>query len=163
MEKLTQPYDQLSELLHTLSRTLRERSRRVARWYDIPEAAIAVLGCINREPGISLSEIARRSGIVKSQVCTVLDDLVERGWAHRESDPADRRLVRLYMTSAAQATWEQAKTTVRQDLSQLLEALSPERAALLVDLARELQGVLTRAPVPGAPVVSAMQEKESPT
>jgi len=50
--------------------------------------------------GLSLVEVARRSGLSPSTVTTVTDHLAERGWIVRERAEDDRRRVVAQMTSA---------------------------------------------------------------
>ncbi|MBV6756181.1 MarR family winged helix-turn-helix transcriptional regulator [Rhodococcus opacus] len=52
---------------------------------------IAVLDCIRVQSGLTVGEIARRSGFAQSRVSNVVADLADRGLLEIATDSADRR------------------------------------------------------------------------
>ena len=73
----------------------------VFRESAMPPPVFFMLREIVREPGITVSELARRVALVKSYVSRSVDLLVHRGYVRKEPDPLDQRLIRLYATPAA--------------------------------------------------------------
>ena len=61
----------------------------------------AVLRHIYRYPGISPTTLAADLSLQQSNASTALSDLVSRGFVLRESDPRDKRAVRLHVTETA--------------------------------------------------------------
>ncbi len=60
------------QLLEALRRSIMAQQRAVMEAYGLSFAAMAVLDQIRTEEGITLSEVARRSGMAKSQVSTTV-------------------------------------------------------------------------------------------
>ena len=56
-----------------------------------------------RRPGISQEELARDLNVNKSSVTRQLAAMEEKGYVHREPDPADRRSLLVYPTEKALA------------------------------------------------------------
>lgn len=61
-----------------------------------------VLQYVNRNPGVTPSELAHDLALRSSNASTALNGLVKSGQLRREEDPADKRAVRLYITKAAE-------------------------------------------------------------
>jgi len=56
---------------------------------------------LHMEPGLTVSELARRAGTVKSHGSKTIDLLLEQGLVEKRPDPADQRLIRVYVTQRA--------------------------------------------------------------
>ncbi len=67
---------------------------------DVTMAQGRVLMVVGHGPGCTMGELASRLGIGVSAATGLVDRLVERGVLERESDPADRRVVRVRMSPA---------------------------------------------------------------
>ena len=72
---------------------------RAGDW-DMTMAQMRALMAVGHESGCTMSELASRLGIGVSAATGLVDRLVERGALERESDPADRRVVRVRMSPA---------------------------------------------------------------
>ncbi len=59
-----------------------------------------------REDGITSADLAARTGVSAPAVTKVVSGLERAGLVHRERDPADARLVRVWMTDAGRALRE---------------------------------------------------------
>jgi DNA-binding MarR family transcriptional regulator len=57
---------------------------------------------------LTVGQLATGLGISRGWASRVVDELVERGRVHRETDPDDRRVVRLRLTEASLAEIEEA-------------------------------------------------------
>jgi DNA-binding MarR family transcriptional regulator len=64
--------------------------------FSPPDAGI--LRLLNRSPGISQQELARRLDMHASRLVAVIDSLEQRDLVQREANPADRRLYSLRLT-----------------------------------------------------------------
>lgn len=58
--------------------------------------------CINRTPGISQEQLASQLYKDKSVIARHLASLESNGYIHREPDPKDRRVQKLYLTAKAE-------------------------------------------------------------
>lgn len=108
-----------------------------------------------REGIASPAAIAQRLGISRAVVTGLLDRLEERGLIKREPDPADRRRLRVVMTTSGLDASERLGHAVVADLAAELGVTSPgERAALAAALSvleRMIGTLLDHAPVPVDP------------
>lgn len=66
-------------------------------------AQYTALTVLDRRPGISSSELARRSFVRAQTMAGIIDPLVSEGFVRRESDPAHGRRILLYLTDAGAA------------------------------------------------------------
>jgi DNA-binding MarR family transcriptional regulator len=73
---------------------------RTADWGDMTMAQGRVLMAVAYGPGCTMSELASRLGVGVSAATGLVDRLVERGVLERDSDPGDRRVVRVRMSPA---------------------------------------------------------------
>jgi len=62
-----------------------------------------VLANVASEPGLSQQALAARCFTAKSHVSALVVSLEQRGWLHREVDPADARVRRLRLTRSGEA------------------------------------------------------------
>ncbi|MEO1089594.1 MAG: MarR family winged helix-turn-helix transcriptional regulator [Pseudomonadota bacterium] len=109
-------------------------SRALARRYeaqfgiDIPEwRCLAVLG---RVTNVTAKDLGARAKLDKVQTSRALRGLVSRGLVERQTDPEDRRAVRLRLTEAGHALYAEVAAVAlawERDLTQAL-GLSERRA-----------------------------------
>jgi len=133
------------EQLHAVWRGLFGQVEDVLAQYGFPAATFAVMDQICREPGITASEIARRTGMVKSHVATTVDFLVRQGLLAKEPDPIDQRLLRLHTKEHPPQHLDQVKPEVHKRLAAVLAPLSEgELEAILAGL-RILQATVQHA------------------
>jgi MarR family transcriptional regulator, organic hydroperoxide resistance regulator len=59
-----------------------------------------------REDGVTSADLATRTGVSAPAVTKVVSGLERSGLVHRERDPADARLVRIWLTEAGRALQE---------------------------------------------------------
>jgi len=115
---------------------------------DLPRRGDAILGRISARrrdsdpEGAPLSDLLRGGGITKQLGTQLMDTLVTRGYVTRETDPEDRRRMRVMLTprgAAAAATIAKAASEIDTELIARVgtERLDAARAVLeeLADLA----------------------------
>lgn len=151
---MSQPRGLAEPLVEALS-TVRRSVRRVAGrpWpaADLSGSQAELVRLVRREPGIPVSTAAQRLSLAGNTVSTLVGQLVEAGLLQRAVDPADRRVARLTVTSAARRRiegWRDRRVeSVNEALTRLpaadrraIEAAIPaldRLAAALQDLAGE--------------------------
>lgn len=71
-----------------------------------------ILANLKREPGIAQQTLAQRCFTAKSHISALLAAMENKGWVRRETNLADARAKRLYLTAAGERVV--AKTAVAQ-------------------------------------------------
>ncbi len=94
--------------MHPFMRQISITSRCAMRFRERELADTGLAGCqtpyitqLYRQPGITQEEMARALNVNKSSVARQLASLEEKGYVRRESDPGDRRSLRVYPTEKA--------------------------------------------------------------
>jgi DNA-binding MarR family transcriptional regulator len=134
----------LAELLFDVQRGLFERIRLAFREGEVPRAEMMVMLQLQREAGVTLSELARRCGIAKSHISGTVEALHRRGLVEKRADPADQRLLRLYLTEAASQTLQPLYASLRGRLAEVTAAVPEEKQAALVESLQALRDALQR-------------------
>ena len=112
---------------------------------DLPMRGVSVLRRIDEgDAGTPLADVLRGGRISRQHGTQLIDTLVERGYIVRETDPEDRRRMRVSLTERGRAAADAARTAMAGLNASLAEKVSPEqleasRAVLsaLVELAPE--------------------------
>jgi len=129
-------YEQLAELLHDINRGMGKYARDIFAANDIPFSLLMISKHIKAEPGITVSEMARRTGIAKSHISNQIRKLEERGWVEKRLDVNDQRIIRLYLSKKGVSEMVLLGGKIRQQFSSLLSAIPQQRAQeLAADLA----------------------------
>ena len=76
------------------------------------------------------TRLARRLAVAKPTLTATADGLVAAGYACREPEPGDRRVVRLLLTPAGRAALDRADAAYTDWLDQLLDATGDPAAVL---------------------------------
>jgi DNA-binding MarR family transcriptional regulator len=93
-----------SELMHVtagIRRRVRRELRQALPAQPLPAAQLELLVVVEAEPGIGVAAAARILHLAGNSVSALVNILVAADLLRRETDPADRRAVRLYLTPAA--------------------------------------------------------------
>src|SRR5689334_1664771 len=93
-----------------------------------------MLGALS-EGGERAARLAHRLAIRKPTATALADGLIAAGYAEREGESGDRRIVRLSITPAGRAALERADSAYAKMLEPLLEEL-PDRESFLGALQR---------------------------
>ncbi|MFZ5435463.1 MAG: MarR family winged helix-turn-helix transcriptional regulator [Bacillota bacterium] len=139
---MTERQEELLELLHAVQRGMHEQIRDVLEAHRLPQAGMVVMRHVHHDQGITVSEISRRTGLVKSHISRTVDSLVELGLLEKRPDSSDQRLIRLYITEQASERFERMKTEIRKRLSAVVATLPDEKVKVIVDGLRALRSVL---------------------
>jgi len=116
--------EEIVDLLRAINGSLRGQLVQDSIRLGLPKFSrrLPVLMRVCDEPGITVNELARATGMPKSQVSVLATEMEAEGVLRKAGDPADQRLIRLSPTAEgkrrAQA-WRRAYRGV------VLEALRP--------------------------------------
>jgi MarR family transcriptional regulator, transcriptional regulator for hemolysin len=88
-------------LLYDVARLMRTRADQRARRHGMTRAQWVILSWLERQSGISQSDLAGLVEVEPITVCRLVDRLETRGLVERRNDPKDRRVRRLHLTAEA--------------------------------------------------------------
>lgn len=130
---------EMSELWRACNREMHERFREAFRGSDIPFGVVMLLRHITHQPGVTVSELARRSGVVKSHISNMMEQLVRQGLIDKRPDPDDQRLVRIYLTPTATTQMSDLEARVHSVWAAVVDEIPEGQSA---DVRRGLQILL---------------------
>jgi len=99
-----------------------------------------IMSVISRLSGCTMNELAEFTTIDRTTLTRTADQLIDAGLVTRGGHPNDRRVVRLEMTEAGRAAFEQALVEMRRFNQAALEGVAAKDQAHLRDT---LRAVLT--------------------
>lgn len=140
----------LIDLLHDVDRGLHEHIKVVFSDLQIPFAGMMIIRKVSQEPGITVSELARKCRIVKSHVSKTIDELCHEGFVEKRPDSSDQRLVRVYATQLASDQLAELQARIRRRYAELIEPVPEEKQEALIDGLQVLQAALLHAKGPEA-------------
>ncbi|EFE65073.1 MULTISPECIES: MarR family winged helix-turn-helix transcriptional regulator [Streptomyces] len=89
-------------LLTVLGRRVREDIEQALRPTGYTLRHLSALGHLKREPGMSYSELGRRSGVTAQSVQATVRRLEERGAVERRTDPGRGLTAELHLTATGE-------------------------------------------------------------
>jgi DNA-binding MarR family transcriptional regulator len=125
------------ELMHVIARVRRVVRRRLhqSRPSPLPSAQMELLVAVEEEPGIGIAAAARVLRLADNSVSGLVNVLVDAGLLARETDPADRRAAKLFLTPAAHDRLTGWRAERAQMVGRALERLGEaDRAAVAAAL-----------------------------
>ncbi len=110
-------------------------------------------------PGISQEQLAGRICVNKSNITRQLGLLEQEGFVRRESDPEDRRVLRVYPTNKAEAVLPRVYELMEDWDRLLLEELNQEEQICLLSL---LKRITKKAVAAVEPAQTSRSDSTSP-
>lgn len=110
-----------------------------------------ILRIIGMSPGLTQQALGQQLGILPSRLVALLDELQEREYIERRSDPGDRRSYALHLTDAGSRMLEKIGEIAREHDDEICAALTAPERQQLHDLVRRIadQQALTPGVHPG--------------
>ncbi|AZN38653.1 MarR family winged helix-turn-helix transcriptional regulator [Paenibacillus albus] len=87
--------------------------------------------------GLKASELSNMMNVASPTMTQTLNVLAARGFIDRETDPNDRRALRIKLTEEGARLTQMAESKMQERLAALIAHLGEERARLLVELIDE--------------------------
>ncbi len=115
----------LPYLLADVSRLLRRRFAERMADFSLTEAQWRVTGFLGKSEGLTQTELSELIGLQKAPLGEHIDKLEAMGWIVRESDPLDRRVNRLYLTTFARDKAQVISERYQQLSAELKSNISP--------------------------------------
>lgn len=139
-ENLSARIDQLlRRIFHT-----HLRPRHKPAELELTLGQLECLHAISRLGEPSMSDLSRELGLPPSSVTGMVDRLVVAGKVQRESDPDDRRVVRVALTQSGRRDRERHRRLRRKRLDGLLATLDDEELRALESALALLAGAAAR-------------------
>ena len=120
---------EFANVLGGIHRAARRRIRRELGLSPLSGSQVELLRLIAERPGIGVSAAARELHLAGNSVSALVNQLSERGYLLRETDPVDRRAARLTVSPAGTerlARWSDGRAAL---FAGLLAQLPPEDLA----------------------------------
>ena len=128
--------------------------------FDIRPAQFSVLTVIERNPGLTQSQVAEALGIKRTNFVGMLDELERRGLAERRQTARDKRSYALHLTTEGAALMRRLKPVLKAHESRMVGKVGEDGRDALIALLREIaggrngarlkNGKAARAPRPGS-------------
>jgi DNA-binding MarR family transcriptional regulator len=125
------------QLAYTFNALLK-LSREVLKEHDVTGPQYGVLRILQRRGPSTMSELSAELLVTAGNITGLVDRLVRDGLVERETDPADRRVVRTRLTDAGRTLVERAGATHHRFLTRLLGTWSQRDEKRLRDLLERL-------------------------
>ncbi len=106
--------------------------------FDIRPAQFSVLTVIERNPGLTQSQVAEALGIKRTNFVGMLDELEKRGLAERRQAARDKRSYALYLTAEGAALMRKLKPVIKAHESRMVDKVGEEGRATLIALLQEI-------------------------
>ena len=131
--------------------------------FDIRPAQFSVLTVIERNPGLTQSQVAEALGIKRTNFVGMLDALEARELTERRPAARDKRSYALYLTAEGAALMRRLKPVLKAHETRMIAKVGEEGRAALIALLQEIaegreprngarvrSGTASRAPRPGS-------------
>lgn len=107
--------------------------------YGVTPIQQLVLIAAAQEEGISAGELGRKISLDPATLSGILDRMVEHNWLEKQTDPEDKRIMRIFLT--AQARELEGKLMEERDKAneEILRKLSYEEKVLLKRLLKDIR------------------------
>ncbi|MGM7666368.1 MarR family winged helix-turn-helix transcriptional regulator [Microbacterium sp. A93] len=109
-------------------------------------AQYTALSVLDRWPGITSSELARRSFVRAQSMAETMTPLIEAGHVRRERDPENARRFPLCLTSKGRGVLESARGPVSELESKLLATIPPTERSQFAAFLRSCRSALPDLP-----------------
>ena len=138
---------QVIGLLRAVARSLRRQHVALAagRGFPLSGPHLALLQEIARHPGVTVSELARLTGLPKSRVSVLTTRLVAQRVVRKEPDEHDSRLVLLAITPEGRRRAAEWSVATRQAIERLLQPLGDDELAAIAAGLTALQRAFRQA------------------
>lgn len=110
---------------------------------DLSVPQFRTLAFLNRQENASLSDVAEHLGLTLPSMSKMIDGLVERDLVARQTAADDRRRITLTLTVHGKSILQSAVKATQARLAEMLEGLTPEERAALVQAMRALRPIFT--------------------
>jgi DNA-binding MarR family transcriptional regulator len=131
-------------ILNDVARLLRTAFDRRVRSLGLTRSQWWVLNHLFRNDGVTQSELAEILEVEKATLGRLLDRLEHKGWVRRETDAADRRVRRVFLTEEVEPALKGMRAAAAELRRDALSGLSVEDQGRFVDTLLAVKSNLSR-------------------
>jgi len=106
--------------------------------FDVRPAQFSVLTVIERNPGLTQSQVAEALGIKRTNFVGMLDALEARGLTERRPGARDKRSYALYLTAEGAALMRRLKPVLKAHETRMIAKVGEDGRAALIALLQEI-------------------------
>jgi MarR family transcriptional regulator for hemolysin len=145
------PLQDLPSITNDVARLLRRNFDRRAEPLGLTQVQWRALARLSRSAeGMRQVDLAEALELRPMTVARLIDRMAAAGWVQRRPDPADRRAVRLHLTSKAEPVIGQIRQLAAETRAEAFRGLSSVALEALYDTLQQIKENLMRAEA-GAP------------
>lgn len=132
-ERIAELFEQTARVIFAAKSSHAAKPPRMkALAFELTLAQGRCLWAISQRENCTLREVSRHLSVRPSTTSQLVERLVQAGLVQRESDPDDRRAVRLRLSKKGRGVFDRHRAHRRTHLSQFLDRLTPaQRKAML--------------------------------
>ncbi|OLT47688.1 hypothetical protein BJF85_14925 [Saccharomonospora sp. CUA-673] len=120
------PDSDLATVLRDLAWTVHRLAPNVAGFEPLPNSELAVVKEVLAEPGITVTELGRRVGMLQSNTSAAVRALVRKDLVTRQRCDSDRRITRLVPTQMCLDVSDTIRTVWSGTVCEAMTRLTPE-------------------------------------
>ncbi|HLS49275.1 MAG TPA: MarR family transcriptional regulator [Actinomycetaceae bacterium] len=140
-----EPHGSVVYTIKQLELGLRPRFMAACAAGGLTGAQYTALTVLQLRPGITSSELARRSFVRAQTMAATVTSLIAAGYVRREEDPEHRRRMLLYLTTAGAEAIAKLAPAIGELEEMLFVEFTPEERAELGNYLRRLRRALNGA------------------
>lgn len=125
-------------VLMKLFKSIKKKKRRYLAGLGLAPGHLHVLRQIKPEEALTLSELCQRAGMENSNVTSVIDSFVDRGFVQRQRDLKDRRIVRVSLSEQGEEFRNRAVEKHDRFICDLYGNLTDDEMKKLMDIAKQV-------------------------
>jgi len=141
------PYQAVGVLLVDVARLLRRNFNRRAQALGLTQPQWQALARLSQNQGMNQACLADLLEVQPITLARLIDRLQAAGWVERRSDPADRRVQRLYLTVKAEPLLDDMRALAAETREEAMQGLSDRERRRLIQTLQAIKGNLVRAEV----------------
>lgn len=115
--------DEIQQLTYDLVRYYEICDQVCVKELDVTASQGYILLALPDVDSITMNELSDKVRLANSTMTRMMDQLVQKGMAAREPDPADRRIVRVRLTEKGRGTGTRLKQALHEVFSEVLRDL----------------------------------------
>lgn len=135
--------DLLVETFNTILK-VEEQALKVDGLQELSINEVHILEAIYGTDGIPMSELAERHRVTVASMTTAIDKLVRKGFARRDSDPSDRRVVLIRLEKPGHMAVIAHRRFHNELINEAVDGLDQEEERVLISALRSVRDFFIR-------------------
>lgn len=119
-------------------------TKAVAQELGIPDSYRTVISYLYRHPGDNQKSIAEFANITTAAVNQTVKEMIADGYLEKETDKADKRYTRLFLTEKGNQTAVKLREILHHSDEVISAVITPEKEAEMVELLDKIYDCIRR-------------------